>query len=225
MSLSRNAILNRLRESKVPPPSVAPPPLNTGSAKGDDAQATMTRFTTQLEAAHAQVIRASAADWPHRLLSALPAPMPKQWLLSDTHPLSNTWAAALQHAVPDTEATLCRYASCVEGVKQALFQTIEASLTSAQAAIAETGTLVLEPSPDEPRLMSLVPPLHVAVVNASTLVATFTDYLMQRQWTATTIPTNIVLISGPSKTADIQQTLAYGAHGPKALYVVILTDA
>jgi L-lactate dehydrogenase complex protein LldG len=48
---------------------------------------------------------------------------------------------------------------------------------------------------------------------------------MHRQGWAGGLPTNALLVSGPSKTADIQQTLAYGAHGPKELLVLILQDA
>nr|WP_306288151.1 LUD domain-containing protein [Pseudoalteromonas sp. WY3] len=56
---------------------------------------------------------------------------------------------------------------------------------------------------------------------AKTLYPTFSELLEKEQW-HNKLPTNVVFISGPSKTADIQQTLAYGAHGPKELIVLII---
>lgn len=70
--------------------------------------------------------------------------------------------------------------------------------------------------------MSLVPPLHVALVHAHTLHADLHTAVHAERWHAG-MPTNLVLVSGPSKTSDIQQTLAYGAHGPRQLWVVIVT--
>ncbi|MEC7376269.1 MAG: LUD domain-containing protein, partial [Pseudomonadota bacterium] len=71
------------------------------------------------------------------------------------------------------------------------------------------------------RLMSLVPPVHVAVLRASELYTTFHEAIHAQNW-ATGMPTNALLISGPSKTADIEQTLAYGVHGPKELIVLMI---
>jgi len=90
--------------------------------------------------------------------------------------------------------------------------------------IAETGSLTLWPTPDEPRLMSLVPPVHIAVLNASEIYTTFHEAMLAREWAAG-MPTNALLISGPSKTADIEQTLAYGVHGPKELIVLVIEQS
>jgi L-lactate dehydrogenase complex protein LldG len=80
------------------------------------------------------------------------------------------------------------------------------------------------PTTAEPRLMSLVPPLHIALLKASEVYDNLYTALQVQSWAAG-LPTNALLVSGPSKTADIQQTLAYGAHGPKELIVLILEDA
>ena len=105
----------------------------------------------------------------------------------------------------------------------ALFNTVDAGLTLTQGGIAETGTLVLKSSDDSPRLLSLVPPVHIAILHASTVVDTLMALMVKERWAAG-LPTNVILISSPSKTADIQQTLAYGAHGPKQLVVVLVED-
>ena len=102
-----------------------------------------------------------------------------------------------------------------------LFNEVDASITSTRGGIAETGSLILWPNEDEPRLMSLVPPVHIAVLRASELYTTFHEAMKAQNWAAG-MPTNALLISGPSKTADIEQTLAYGVHGPKELIVLII---
>ena len=105
----------------------------------------------------------------------------------------------------------------------ALFNTVDAGLTLTQGGIAETGTLVLKSGGESPRLLSLVPPVHIAILYASTVVDTLMALMVKENWVAG-LPTNVILISSPSKTADIQQTLAYGAHGPKQLVVVLVED-
>jgi len=105
----------------------------------------------------------------------------------------------------------------------ALFDTVDAGLTLTHGGIAETGTLVLWSGEQSPRLLSLVPPVHIAILYASRVVESLMDMMVREDW-SDGLPTNVILISSPSKTADIQQTLAYGAHGPKQLVVVLVED-
>jgi L-lactate dehydrogenase complex protein LldG len=70
--------------------------------------------------------------------------------------------------------------------------------------------------------MSLVPPLHFVLVEAARIHATLDEAMRVQRW-AERMPTNALLISGPSKSADIEQTIAYGVHGPKALVVIVTT--
>jgi L-lactate dehydrogenase complex protein LldG len=88
--------------------------------------------------------------------------------------------------------------------------------------IAETGAIILWPDKKEPRLMSLVPPIHIAVLDADKIFNTFGEAMQEQRWPEK-MPTNAVLISGPSKTADIELILAFGVHGPKELIVLILS--
>jgi len=101
-----------------------------------------------------------------------------------------------------------------------------AGLSTAQCAIAETGTLVLVAKDERHRLATLLPDLHIALVPASRLVATLGDGFAQlaSDGTSPDSPT-ITFVTGPSRTADIELELVVGVHGPKALHVVIVMDA
>jgi len=96
----------------------------------------------------------------------------------------------------------------------------EVGITNAQAAIAETGTLVLDSSCERNRLVSVVPPVHIAIVAASRIYATLAEVLAMLQSGAQLSPA-ITFITGPSRTADIELTLTIGVHGPQELYVII----
>lgn len=109
----------------------------------------------------------------------------------------------------------------IEDWKDSYFADIDAGFTSARCGIALTGTLVLWPDVEEPRSQSLVPPVHFCLFDAAKMYNTF-HHAMSGEKMADGMPTNVVLVSGPSKTADIQLTLAYGAHGPRDLVVLAL---
>lgn len=109
------------------------------------------------------------------------------------------------------------------GTRADLFKS-DVGITSAQAGIAETGTLVLDSSAERNRLVSLVPPIHIAILNASRIYQTLGETLAALQRGAEVSPA-ITFITGPSRTADIELTLAIGVHGPQELYVVINKNA
>ena len=96
----------------------------------------------------------------------------------------------------------------------------DVGITTAQAAIAETGTLVLDSDGERHRLVSLVPPVHIAIVDAATIYATLGETLSMLQKGKELSPA-VTFITGPSRTADIELTLTIGVHGPQELYVII----
>ena len=95
----------------------------------------------------------------------------------------------------------------------------DVGVSTAQLAIAETGTLVLDSACERHRFVSLVPPVHIAIVNASAIVETLSDALTLIQ--KNEISPAITFITGPSRTADIELTLTIGVHGPQELYVIV----
>ena len=109
----------------------------------------------------------------------------------------------------------------IEDWKDEFFADIQAGFTDVRCGIAHTGTVMLFPTPAEPRTQSLVPPVHIALFDASKMYDTFYAAMIGEKM-AEDMPTNVVLVSGPSKTADIQLTLAYGAHGPKDMVILAI---
>jgi L-lactate dehydrogenase complex protein LldG len=101
----------------------------------------------------------------------------------------------------------------------------DAGITSAQWAIAETGTLVLESEAERHRLSSLVPPVHIAIIEAACIRETLSEVLQTiSQNGQDRLSPTVTLITGPSRTSDIELTLAIGVHGPGELYVVIIDE-
>ncbi len=94
-------------------------------------------------------------------------------------------------------------------------------ITSADYALADTGTLVMLASPQEARLISLLPPVHIAVV-ASARILTSLDELLSLLPRPAEQTSSMVLITGPSRTADIEQILVRGVHGPGEIHVVVV---
>jgi L-lactate dehydrogenase complex protein LldG len=96
---------------------------------------------------------------------------------------------------------------------------VPAGITGCACAIAETGTLVLTTGSGQPMTASLLPEVHVAIVRSDQIVWTLEEALRMpevRQSSTT------VLVTGPSRTADIEMTLTIGVHGPRELVVYIL---
>ena len=97
-----------------------------------------------------------------------------------------------------------------------------AGITSAYCLLAETGTIVLRACPEEPRLLSLLPPVHIAVVPQDRLLTNLDEMLSMTPRPVDDDSSAMVLITGPSRTGDIEQFLVRGVHGPGAVHVVLV---
>jgi L-lactate dehydrogenase complex protein LldG len=96
----------------------------------------------------------------------------------------------------------------------------DVGISTAQAAIAETGTLVLDATRERHRFLSLVPPVHIAIVDAQSIFQTLGEALAFIHHDNDISPA-VTFITGPSRTADIELTLTIGVHGPQQLYVIV----
>jgi L-lactate dehydrogenase complex protein LldG len=99
-----------------------------------------------------------------------------------------------------------------------------ASLSHAVAAAAETGTLFLASGPHNPTSLNFLPEAHAVLVAAADIVGCYEEAFdrLRAIYREGRLPRTVNLISGPSRTADIEQTIVRGAHGPKRLLVLIL---
>lgn len=216
-SAARDRILQRLHKAADQTPNL-PPTACLPIATYDRAQR-LERLTTLMSAMRTQIEVAGPRDWIDRLQAILSKRGLKRLLYSPGTDLGRDLEAAWpadRQALP----ALCTWEGQIEDFKDELFQ-IDAAITTTIGAIAETGAIVLWPDEKEPRLMSLVPPVHIAVLEADKIYNSFCEIIQAEKWPER-MPTNALLISGPSKTADIEMTLAFGVHGPRELIVLII---
>ncbi len=98
------------------------------------------------------------------------------------------------------------------------------SVTPVIGAVAETGTLVLTSGPDSPTSLNFLPDTHIVMVNRSQITGRYED-VWDKIRDQGALPRTVNMISGPSRTGDIEQTIQLGAHGPRRLHILILDEA
>lgn len=207
----RDQILTTLRQQAR---AVSHPPAWQSRRQFDDLAE---RFDASLAAAHGEVHRAGslteALDLLGYVLAGLGA---KRVVVNAEPPLAGVDLAArwpgIQWRVAGQESDDLR-AFCAAA---------DAGVTSVDAVLAETGTVVVSSGPGKSRLVPLLPPVHIALAPTPKLT---TDLFTWTAGRGGAIPSSLTLISGPSKTADIEQTMAIGVHGPKRLIVILYQDS
>lgn len=205
----REEILGRLRATTRP---AAPlPPWPSGRHYDDLAG----QFQRALQQAHGEV--ALVASWEGAMAQLwrwLGELAPGRIVVQAEPPLDSLdWATTR----PDISWFVVGQSV---GDLRAFCAAADVGLSLADAALAETGSVVISSGPGKSRLATLLPPVHIAIVPPGRIT---TDLFT---WTAARTglrPANITLISGPSKTADIEQTMAIGVHGPKRFMVIVIT--
>jgi len=111
------------------------------------------------------------------------------------------------------------------GFDDEILFTVTAAITAVDLAVAETGSIVLSSRPSQPRLASLTPEFHFALIRPDQIVPVHLDLPERlKKLYGSNTPKGITIISGPSKTADIEMNLVIGVHGPAQMHMVILPD-
>ena len=102
----------------------------------------------------------------------------------------------------------------------------QVSITGAFAGIAETGTLVMASGPDHPVSLNLLPDTHVVVLREADIVGGYEEVWvkLRERYGKNRMPRTVNTITGPSRTADIEQTIELGAHGPRRLHIVVVRE-
>ncbi len=207
---SRDEILGRLRPQLRE--AFRPTPWSPLPATEELAA----RFSQMLTAAHGEVHH--APDWAAAvtLVGELAAGLAaRQVVVNGEAALqavdwAGRWPAISWHRVGRSADDL-----------RAVCQSADLGLSLVDAALAETGTVVIASGPGRSRLATLLPPVHIALVPTTSLLPDLFHWSAGRgepsAW-----PAAVTFISGPSKTADIEQTMAIGVHGPQR-FIAILT--
>ena len=111
----------------------------------------------------------------------------------------------------------------LEVVHGAAVREDETSVTPCFAAVSEAGGVVTLSGPDTPSSLNFVPDNHIVVVHASQVLRHFEDLWARFRASGRPMPRTVNIISGPSRTADIEQTIQLGAHGPRRLHILLVT--
>lgn len=209
MTDARNDILHRLRARMR---TTVHPPAWRSRRQFDDPVA---RFISALTAVKGEAYHAASLDAALDQLDSLFKSMNAQRVVvNDEPPFSDL---DLPVRWPDIEWFMVGRTA---GDLRAFCAAADAGLSTADAALAETGSVVISSGPGKSRLATLLPTAHFALVPTARLTTDLLTWTAQRQGP---FPAARTIISGPSKTADIEQTMAIGVHGPKR-FIVILYD-
>lgn len=105
----------------------------------------------------------------------------------------------------------------------------QVSLTPAFAGIAETGTLILASGPTRPATLNFMPDTHIVLLQASQIVGDYETAFRRLRGSRDErdgqfMPRTVNMVTGPSRTGDIEQTLILGAHGPRRLHIILVDD-
>jgi L-lactate dehydrogenase complex protein LldG len=112
-----------------------------------------------------------------------------------------------------------------EAFKRVAFEEVEAGVTGVDFAVAESGTLCLVHDEKQPRLVSLAPIRHIAIVPVDRIRPVYESVTDELFASGGKAPGHLTFISGPSMTGDIQATLFRGMHGPKTVTVILVGEA
>lgn len=98
---------------------------------------------------------------------------------------------------------------------------VELGITGADAGLAESGSLVLSHGEGRPRMVSLIPEIHIALLDVASIASGLAHWAVANP-DAAAFTANLVFITGPSRTGDIEQQLNLGVHGPRHVHIVMI---
>lgn len=214
MTGSRDAILGRIRDALGRKPGQAPPALASTSLQTRNLTAAerVELFVQQFEKLNGK---------PMRVRSRVDAAAAVRNLMNGQTAVASNAPFLGECGIPQI-AGIQSGLVCREELRAAC-TTAAFGITSADYALADTGTLVMIASPREARLVSLLPPVHIAVFPAARLLSNLEE-LFRRLPQPAEQSSSMVLITGPSRTADIEQILVRGVHGPGEIHAVIVEE-
>lgn len=218
------AVARGVRAGPMPPGASVehpgpPPPLD----RPTDTEGMIAAFTAALEKLSGSVHRVpDAASARRQVLALVDARGARRVLAWDDAWLQpeGMGEALRAHGVAIESCVLPSDAAARAARLRAL-DDVTVGVTGAHAALADTGSVVVVSGPGRGRIASLLPPTHIAVVSAAQLYPSLGPFLAAHRDLADA-GSNMVVITGPSRTGDIEGTLVLGVHGPGDLHVVLI---
>jgi L-lactate utilization protein LutC len=210
--MSREAILERVRSAldRHPGTPAAQPPEVRIRVTEADRSTRITHFVAALEKLAGKAYLAPTADAARAYVDGL---------ISGQKAIASNSVVLSQYGIPSVPGVVTGIHDRRE--YRDLCSEAAFGITSADYALADTGTLVMLSSAEEARMISLLPPVHVAILPAERILSGL-DELLSNIPKPAERTSAMVLITGPSRTADIEQILVRGVHGPGELHVVIV---
>jgi len=204
----------------APPETALPDDPETAAREVAHDEDLAARFRRAATAVGMNVRTATLSDW----LDVVGAPLRKHEARSAAIPTAGDGFFEAKRVEQLKQRLTAEGIAAKSDVDDETLFSVDAAITGVAAAIAEHGSLVCESRPGVARGSSLMPPIHIVVVALKQLLPDLCDYfdgLSKRPG----LPAAISLITGPSKTADIEGVLVTGVHGPAAVYVVLVRQA
>jgi L-lactate dehydrogenase complex protein LldG len=210
--MERDTILHRVRTALGRTANEAPaePPPVYLRVPDWSTQERIRRFTDALEALGGRVYRASGTAAVQEIVSGI---------VDGRSAFVSADALVRECGIPALRGVEGPYED--RDLIRAAASRASVGITGAGYALAETGTVVVLASAPESRLISLLPPAHIAVVRTASLLANL-DELLTKLPDPAAQTSAMVLITGPSRTADIEQILVRGVHGPGEVHVILV---
>jgi len=214
--VERNAFLSRVARATLTadlPESPRPSPDLPDLGPAD----MVAMFRSQAQAAHAVVHGPVTRHGAVRVVSSIAAGHDAtRFIAWDDLPVPGVPSALLasgmvrvDHEVPPGPRDNLPYAD------------VEVGVTGSDGALAESGSLILVHGPGRARMASLVPEIHIALLDVASIARSLAHWARENpDLVAET--TNLVLVTGPSRTADIEQQLNLGVHGPRHVHIVMI---
>jgi len=203
-------------------PSLGARTLPLGTGPQPPAPSLIERFRLELEAADGEFIRCTAGEMAQAIQREIRALGVKSIAIENA---STDFLRPLTERLSEDGLRVVDPAGNATGEGPEEFAEVEAGLSFAQAGLADTGSLVVSPGGGRSLLASLLPGIHLAVLRASTIFDDLKAWLRVDGSLLTRSASVVVLVTGPSRTADIEMSLTIGVHGPGKVVVFCVEDA
>ena len=218
---AREEILGRLKSVRKNTPAARPAKPVLSEINLDKGQL-LQRFTSELNAQTGTVYQAKDKEDALRILSEIASAETLKFVLTTSDDIYGIDIRAFGSQNNISVSTVQDF-SDRDAFRELAF-TVDAGITSADFAVAETGTIGVIFHKDQPRLVSIAPPVHIAILPVDKLYPIYENIVEQVFRNTDKIPSQFSFITGPSATGDIQGVHFKGMHGPAKIFVIFIMN-